>query len=89
MLVFVMETVNIICAAGTECWIITELYLYLNVRSLARIRCASERSRVRPTRSGFEVVSLSPIANSELVPKIHVVFHAFDAALPKVIRASL
>jgi hypothetical protein len=47
MLVFVMDTVNIICAAGTKCWIITELNLYLNIRLLARIVCASERSCVR------------------------------------------
>jgi hypothetical protein len=89
MMVFVMETVNIICAAETECWIITELNLYLNVTPLARIRCASERSRVRLTRSRLSVVSLSPRANSGLVPKIHVVFHAFNVALPKVSRASL
>ena len=89
MLVFVMETVNIICAAGTECWIIAELNLYLNVISLSRIRRASERSRVRPIRSRFLVVSLSPRANSELVPKTQVVFYAFHAALLKAVGASL
>jgi hypothetical protein len=89
MLVFFMETVNIICAAGTECCIITELYLYLKVTLLARIRSASERSRVQPIRSRFSVVSLSPKANSELVPKIRVVFHDFHTALPKLIRTSL
>ena len=43
MLVFVMETVNIVCAAVTECWIVTELYLYLNVTPLARIRCVPRK----------------------------------------------
>ena len=80
MLVFVTDTVNIICAAGTEYWIITEL---------ARFRYASARSFARPTRSRFSVVSLSTRVNSELVPKIHVVFHAFHPALPKVITVSI
>ena len=89
MLVFVMETANISCAAGTEWWIITELNVYFNVRPLARIRCVSEISCARPTRSSFLVVSLSLRANSELAHKINVVFHAFRSAFPKLITASL
>jgi hypothetical protein len=51
---------------------------------LARSQFALGRSCVRPNRSRFSVVFVSPRAGAELVFKSPVALHASQAALPMV-----
>jgi hypothetical protein len=67
---------------NTTAQIGTNVKAGFNAGLLARSQYASGRSCDWPTRSKFSVVFLGPREIAELVPKFHIVLHAFHAALP-------